>query len=174
MTTDRLRQPLVVCCAAATMLEAAPAHAASEGLNLMPEPTVLVVLLVLFTLLVPVLNALLFRPILRVLDEREQRIDGARRRADDLSRQAERTLQQYETAVREARASAEAERKQSLEHAQRQQAGVVADERSKAEQTLERTRSEVGSALDGARTELQSQARELAREVATRVLGRAL
>jgi len=173
MTTDRLRRPLVVCCAAATMLEAAPAHAA-EGLNLLPEPAVLVALLVLFALLVPVLNAVLFKPILRVLDEREQRIDGARRRAEELTRQAERTLQQYETSVREARTSAEAHRKQTLERAQRQQATVVADERGKAEQTLERTRSEVGSALAGARAELQSQARELAREVAARVLGRAL
>lgn len=173
MTPDRLRRPVVVCCAVATMLQATPAFA-SEGLNLLPTPTVLVTLLVLFALLVPVLNVLLFKPILSVLDEREQRIDGARRRADELARQAERTLQQYETTVRDARTSSDAERKQTLERAQRQQAATVADERGKAEQILERTRNDVASALTAARGDLQSQARELAREVAARVLGRAL
>lgn len=173
MTPDRPRRSLVVCGAAATMLAATPAFAA-EGLNLAPTWSTLATLLLLFVILVPVLNALLFQPILRVLDEREQRIDGARRRADELTRQAEQTLQRYETTVREARAGAEADRKRALEGAQRQQAASVADERSKAEQVLERTRHEVANALAAARGDLQSQARELARDVATRVLGRAL
>lgn len=173
MTPDRLRRPLVVLSAAATMLEATPAFA-SEGLSLLPTPFVLLPLLLLFAALVPILNACLFQPILRVLDEREQRIDGARRRAEDLTRQAERTLAQYETAVRAARASAEADRKETLAQAQRQHATAVADERKNAEELLDRTRSDIARALSSARDELQSQARELARDVAARVLGRAL
>lgn len=173
MTLDRPRRLLVVSGVAATMLIAPPASA-SEGLTLMPTWSTLATLLVLFVILVPILNALLFQPVLHVLDEREQRIDGARRRADELTRQAEETLQRYERTVSEARTSAEAERKQALEDAQRQHAATVAGERGKAEQVLERTRGELTGALDAARSELEAQARELARDVATRVLGRAL
>ncbi|HVP28961.1 MAG TPA: ATP synthase F0 subunit B [Myxococcota bacterium] len=173
MMPDRLRQLPAACGAAAAMLAAAPASA-SEGLNLAPTPNVFLTLIVLFAILVPVLNVLLFKPVLRVLDEREQRIDGARRRAEEMTRKAEATLLKYEGAIQDARAAAEAERKQTLERAQREHAGAVAEERTQAEQTLERARREVMGALAGARGQLQAQSRELARDVASRVLGRAL
>ena len=73
--------------AAFAALVAAPAQAA-DGLVLVPEATLLVVLLVAFTLLVFPVNALVFKPLFRVLALREERIAGARRRALELERDA--------------------------------------------------------------------------------------
>ena len=51
--------------------------AASEGgLEIYPDPLRLLVLLVLLVILVPVLDRLLFKPLLGVLDARAERIEG--------------------------------------------------------------------------------------------------
>lgn len=174
MTLDRLRQLTAASgLVPALLLCAAPARA--EGaLNLAPDPAVLIPLLVLFAILVPVLNALLFQPILRTLEARGARIDGARKRAEALGRDVEQTLAQYSEAVRVARATADEERKQQLAAAQRESANTTGRERSAAESTIERARSEIAAALVGARAQLQGESQTLAREAASRVLGRAL
>ncbi len=174
MTLHRLRQVTPASgLIAATVLSAAPARA--EGaLNLEPNPAVLVPLLVIFAILVPVLNAVLFRPILGILDARTARIDGARKRADALGREVDQTLAQYSEAVRVARANADDERKRELVAAQQQGAETTGRERKAAESTIERAREEIAVALAAARTQLESEARGLAREAASRVLGRAL
>ena len=57
------------------MLAALPAQA-SEQLVLLPDPTVLLVLLVAFVAVIFPLNRLIFQPLLQVMDAREERIDG--------------------------------------------------------------------------------------------------
>lgn len=172
MTLHRLRTPLV---ASGVILLASPRPAVAEGsLNLIPDPWTLGTLLVLFLALVPVLNAVLFQPLLGVLEERERRIEGARQRSEQLARQANETLSRYEASVREARVAAEAARKEALAAAAHDGGATVQAERGRAESTLERARGEIQSALASARTQLRSEAESLAREAATRLLGRAL
>src|SRR5690606_37870075 len=110
----RAQLPLV-----AGLLAATPAHAAEEGLQLVPEPQRLLFLFVLFIVLVPLLNALLFRPLLRVLEERSQRIEGARARAAQLSARAAELVAKHEEAVRQVREVAQRERAQAVEEARR-------------------------------------------------------
>jgi F-type H+-transporting ATPase subunit b len=174
MTLDRLRQVSAMSgFVAAPMLCAAPARA--EGaLNLAPDPAVLVPLLILFAILVPLLNAVLFRPILSTLEARAARIEGARKRAESLGREVEQTLAQYSEAVRIARTQADQERKQQLVAAQRESSDTTVRERTAAESTIDRARQEIAAALVGARAQLEAEAQTLAREAASRVLGRAL
>jgi F-type H+-transporting ATPase subunit b len=155
------------------LLAAAPAHAAG-GLELMPDPMRLVALLVLFLLLVPILNALLFKPLLGVLEERGQRIEGARTRAAKLSAQAAELVSRHEAAVRSVRASANGERMQAIDEARRGHQAALAQARGQAELQIGATRAEVGAALDAARTKLRAEAEPLARDVAQRLLGRSL
>ena len=152
---------------------ALPVQAAGDSLEIFPDERVFY-LIALFILLVFPVNKLLFHPIFRVLDERDARIEGARKRAAQIGAEAEATLGRYRSAVRSAREEAESDRKQVLEEARREQAQLTGSVRSEAEAEINRAREEVAGALDDARSQLREQAQELAREAATRVLGRSL
>jgi F-type H+-transporting ATPase subunit b len=155
------------------LLAALPAQAAGASLEIFPDQRIFY-LIVLFLLLIFPVNKLLFHPIFQVLDERDARIDGARKRAEEVDAEAESTLDRYRSAVRSAREEAEGGRKEVLEQARREQAQLTGSVRSEAEATMNRAREEVAGALQDARSQLRQQAEELAREAATRVLGRSL
>jgi F-type H+-transporting ATPase subunit b len=155
------------------LLGALPAHAAAESLQIFPDQRIFY-LIVLFVLLVFPVNRLLFHPVFRVLEERDARIEGTRKRADEIGAQAEATLARYRSAVRGARDEAESSRKELLEEARREQAQLTGSVRGEAEVEINRAREAVAGALVDARSQLREQAQELAREAAARVLGRSL
>jgi F-type H+-transporting ATPase subunit b len=154
---------------------AAPASAAGDGgLEIFPHLQPLVVLIVFFILLIWPANRLLWRPLLRVLDERRERIAGARALAEKVGAEAQDALASYESAVEHARRGADAERARVLAKARTEQAQVTATARSAAETEMATARAAVAAALERARGDLRSAAQELGREVAARVLGRPL
>jgi F-type H+-transporting ATPase subunit b len=158
--------------AAATLLLPSLAHAAEGGLQIIPDASRLIPLLVLFIVLVPILNALLFKPLLRVLDEREQRIDGARTRATELARQAGELVARHDAAIREARERAHGEHVRLVEAARGEHQTTVGEARKSAETELVAARAAITRVADAARTSLAAEAEQLAREIATRLLGR--
>ena len=157
-----------------SLLFASEAFASEGGLAIFPDPRMLVPLVVFFALLVLPVNALILKPIFRVLDAREEKITGTRQHADRLVAEADEVLQRYEQTVREVRQDAEQDRKQTLEQARAASAATTADVRNESKQEVARAREEVAAALDEARTELRVQSEGLAKEVAARALGRAL
>ena len=156
-------------------LTAAEAAASEQGLELFPDWRFeLPLLVVFFVLLVPVVSRLLLHPVLRVLDARVERTDGARRRAGRLEEQVREAIARYEGAVAETRQSAESSRRELLEQARRRASETIGAARSDAEQEIGRARREVAGASEQARQGLRAQAAELAREAAARVLGRSV
>jgi F-type H+-transporting ATPase subunit b len=159
---------------AATVLVLAPslAHAAEGGLSILPDVKRLVVLLVLFLVLLPILNALLFQPLLRALEARDARIAGARARAADLAQQAATLLARHDDAIRQARERAHAEQVQIVEQARSDHHAAVGAARGEAERQLAEARVEITQAATGVRGSLQAEAESIAREIAARMLGR--
>ena len=156
-------------------LFAGAAVASEGGLVLLPDWTgKLPVLIVLFALLMVPVNAILFKPIFQVLDAREERTTGTRERADKVMKDAEETLAGYERVVREARAESEQARKREAAAAREENATVVDAARAESESHLESARTELAATLEQSRRTLGIDARSLADEVASRVLGRAL
>lgn len=154
-------------------LAAEPALASGE-LVLIPDPKLLLIMLVGFVVLIFPLNALLFKPIFAALDARSDRIQGARTRSGQLEKDADVVLGRYESAIRDARSKAETHRQAQLERAREEQAQLTAAARSEAETELERARSELGQSLESARATLRASAEDLAQSAAEQVLGRAL
>lgn len=154
---------------------AAPRASASEGgLVLVPDPPTLGLLVALFALLVPLVNRLLLTPVLRALEARAERTEGARRRAARLEEQVREIVARFEGSLHDVRQTAEGSRREILDAARRDATARLGEARSQAESELGRVRHEVGSALGDARQGLRAQAEELAREAAARVLGRSL
>jgi F-type H+-transporting ATPase subunit b len=154
---------------------ARPALAAGGGIEILPDWTgLLPILLVLFALLIFPVNRLIFVPLFRVLDEREQRIDGARARALQVDGEAEQVLSRYADAVAQARAEAAGERKTRLDGARAEEKQETSGARAAAEAEIDRARGELDAALEQARRGLRPEAEALAREAAARILGREL
>jgi F-type H+-transporting ATPase subunit b len=154
-------------------LAVSPAARAAEGhtLQIQPHWQQVVPLLVLFVVLVPVLNALLFRPLLDVLEEREKRIEGARVRAAELAREAAALAARHEAALQQAREAAHAEQVRHLEDARSQHQAAVGAARQEAEQQLAAARAEITAAAAVARAALGAETDSLARDIAARLLG---
>ena len=183
----RNRRPVRAALALAAMAFAfaAPAFAAGE-LVLIPDAELfgvfglgdgigmLWVMLAGFVVLIFPLNALMFQPIFRALDERDERIQGARDRSAQLQSEADDVLGRYETAIREARSESESQRQTQLAAARDEQATLTTQARSDAEQELERARGELNRSLEEARTTLRASADDLATAAAEQILGRSL
>lgn len=161
--------------ALAALLVAQGAYASGDELVLMPQLVDrMLPLVALFCLLVIPVNQLIFKPLFRVLDERAERIDGARHRAERLEREADEVLERYERSVQEVREQAEVERRAHLERARAESKNDTGAVRSEADLEIARARRALAESLESTRAALRAEARELAREAAARVLGRAV
>jgi F-type H+-transporting ATPase subunit b len=172
--TDPSRIRCAVAAAAIALLLPSLAAAAEHGLVLVPDPRLLIMLIVGFVLLIPFANALVFKPLLRVLDERDARTAGTRTKADRLEQEAAALLARYEQAVRETREEGERGRRSLLTEVRAEVQREIAAARRDAEGRLETARGEIAASLESARAGLRGQAQDLASQAASQVLGRAL
>lgn len=166
------RPGLLAAALAALLLSAGTAAASEGGIVLWPDLRILPVMIGFFTLLLVLLNSVLFRPLLRTLDLRVERTQGTRARAEKLVASADEILARYEQAVRDVRAESELARRAEIAEARSQTSARTAQVRAEVEQQIERAEREIASALAAARTRLRAQVEPLAREAASRVLGR--
>ena len=167
------RPGLLAATLAALLLTADVASASEGGIVLWPDWfTLLPFMIALFAALIVPVNALLFRPLLRAVDLRVDRTTGTRERAEKLAASADEILAKYEQAVNDVRIEAEQARRAELASARSETAARTAEARAGAEREIERARHEVSAALAEARTQLRAEAEPLAREAASRVLGR--
>ena len=159
---------------ALALLAPGAASAAGHNLVLTPNPALLIALIVLFLVMIAPVNALIIKPLLRVLDEREARTNGTRTKAERLEHEAEAILSRYEQAVRTTREEGERGRRSLLTEVRGEAQRQIAAARRDAEGRLETARGEITASLDNARGALRGQAQDLARQAASQVLGRAL
>jgi F-type H+-transporting ATPase subunit b len=127
---------------------------------------------VLFLILLVVLKPMLFDPMLHLFEERERRIDGAKLLARKIDEKSATALTTYETEMAKARASANAERDKLRGEGLKQESEILARVRAATAQTLEEGRKKMQEEVTRARASLQGEAGSIAKELATRVLGR--
>ena len=134
----------------------------------------LFVVLGLFLLFYVFLRVALFRPVLRLFDEREARIDGAKHEAKDMQERATKALTQYEAFVREARAQGQVEKEALRQEGQRVAREILDEVRREASAEVAKSKAELQAELAVATAAIDREAHALAREAATRLLGRAV
>jgi|ERR1019366_84258 F-type H+-transporting ATPase subunit b len=127
---------------------------------------------VLFAALTLVLKPLLFDPMLKLFEERERRIDGAKMQARKIDERSASALAKYETEMAKARATANAEREKIRAEAVRKEQEILGTVRAAAAQTLEDGKKSALAEAERVRATLKAQSGALARDLAGRVLGR--
>ena len=117
-----------------------------------------------------VLRSFFFRPILKVMAERETRTIGAQKAAEAAQAAATEKIKQYQEALKHAQAKVyqeqEAERKKLLD----ERAAMLKETRTKATEEVGMAKGRVAREVAEAAKEIEVKAVELAREIAGRVL----
>ena len=144
---------------------------AGNSIQLVPDGTLFVHIAIII-LMIFLLNKTLFRPINRVLAERERRTRGGTGEAHDILQRVANSMNRYERTLREARTEGyrllEQERSAALLERQNQLNSLRAEiESSTVEQkNLIRTQTEQ------ARASLEADARRIAADISSQILNR--
>jgi F-type H+-transporting ATPase subunit b len=128
--------------------------------------------LVLFAGLTLVLKPILFDPMLKLFEEREKRIEGAKVHARKIDEKSATALTRYEAEMTKARAAANAERDEIRADALKREQEILASVRAATAKALDDGKRAAHAEAAHARAALKADATSLAREVAARVLGR--
>jgi F-type H+-transporting ATPase subunit b len=126
----------------------------------------------LFVGLILVLKPILFDPLLKLFEEREKRIDGAKLQARKIDEKSATALAKYESEMAKARAAAGTDRDKIRAEAQKREQEILATMRAATSKTLEDGKRAAQIEAEKARVVLKSEAGSMARDLASRVLGR--
>jgi F-type H+-transporting ATPase subunit b len=130
--------------------------------------------LINFLVLLAVLNVLLYKPIRKVIAERQGKIAAAKSRAEGVDQDVQAKMAEYEGRLKEMKSGAADERGALVKEAQAEEATILEAARKEASETLAAIKSRVAQEAAGARTILQEQAKLLSVDICEKVLGRSL
>jgi F-type H+-transporting ATPase subunit b len=137
-------------------------------------PGLLIVQGVIFLLVLWFLNKILFKPILKILRDREERTEGFLNQADQVDEKAEKTLEQYNEKFRQAKKEAlELKRKIILEGAGRREV-VIDKARKEAQGFLEEMRKSIVEEAERTKQTLHQQVDAIGQIIAQKALGRSV
>ncbi len=128
--------------------------------------------LVNFLVLMVLLDRILFRPMLRILEERRERTEGRRRQAERIDAEAEAIWADYQERIRQAKAEADRIRTEIIRRAEAERQKLLAQVAEESEKRLVQIRARIRAEVEEARKALEAEARVLAEGMAERLLGR--
>ncbi len=134
----------------------------------------LIAQLVNFGLLLLLFSVLLYKPLLRVLDERKKRIQEGLEASEEAKRRLAETEQEVARELERARQEGQALVAQAQQISARIQEEARQSARAEAEQLLERARAEIQLERDGAIAQLRREFADLTITAAERVIRRSL
>jgi len=123
-----------------------------------------------FLLLLYLLNRFLFKPVLKLLDERESRIRKGLEDAEAAARDRELAKAEREAALDEARKEAQAMVARANKIAEDSRAEILADAKEQADKVAARAREEITAEKEKAMAELRSTVADLALQAAGRLV----
>jgi F-type H+-transporting ATPase subunit b len=142
----------------------------AESIQLVPDGTLVLHVAIIITM-VFILNAILYKPISRIINEREDRTRGRLGEAREIIQRVEGNLVRYENALRHARAEGYRllEKQQSEASGERQR--KLTTVRKEIEEQLGEQKSVIEAQAEEARTKLVVEARQIAASISSQILG---
>ena len=134
-------------------------------------PTILSVAAAVLVLIL-VLNQFLFKPLRRIIDERERRTNEARAELDEARDVQNRRLDEIEQRLKEARREAYEIREAAQRVGRTRRDELMAEARRQAHLMVDEARQEIAADIETARHDLEAEAERLSQMIADRVVGR--
>ncbi|HST53336.1 MAG TPA: hypothetical protein VLJ61_15095 [Pyrinomonadaceae bacterium] len=143
----------------------------AESIQLVPDGTLVLHILIII-MMVFLLNRILYRPISRVLDERESRTRGRSGEAVEILRRVEESWLRHENSLKQARVESYRLLEQQQSEATGERQRRVLAVREELEERIEEQKKEIRAQADDARITLEGEARRAAASISSQVLRR--
>ena len=143
-------------------------------MHLPPDWGILVALIVSFLVFWFIFGRLFFAPFLKLLSDRERRLQELSERTEQLLREEKAAVEAREAGLAAVRREALQRRETERRSAEAQAAHMIAEARDEAKAALDQVRAGIEQDFEAAAGQLQRLAETLAVELAGRVLGRAM
>lgn len=127
-----------------------------------------------FVVLVLLLKRLAWKPLLRALDEREERMKEQMRKADEAHQEAERRLAEYQAMLDSARREAQELISKGRRSAEATKDEIVRKAQSDSDQIVERAKQEIALEREKALEEIKRTAGELSISIAAKIISKSL
>ncbi len=134
----------------------------------------LVLQFVNFMILMVVLNALLFKPLRAALKARKETIEGSKAKVQDIDEQVQAQIARYEAQLQEARQQGGQERSALRKTGQEEEVRILGEANRSAAERLQTITAQIQDEANSARQALRGETEALAKEIAGKVLGRAV
>ena len=134
----------------------------------------LIIQIIIFLVLMMVLNRVLFRPMLALLEERKKRTEGRREQALVAEDQAKEMWEDYQAKLAEARAKAESVRIELVRQGEAERQRLTDEASEEAKKTVEELKAQVQQQAVKAKEALAAEVDALSKMMAEKILGRAL
>jgi F-type H+-transporting ATPase subunit b len=144
---------------------------AENSIQLVPDGTLFLHIAIILVM-VFVLNATLFKPINRILEEREKRTRGRTGEARDILQRVEEKMAQYENTLREARAEGYRLMEQERTAAMNERQAKLSLVREDINRLVTEQKQSIQTQVEEARATLERDARRLAAEIGAQILNR--
>lgn len=144
---------------------------AGDSIQLVPDGTIFLHIIII-VLMIYILNATLFRPVNKILAERERRMRGGTGEAHDILQRVANSMNRYERSLRDARTEGyrllEQERAKALAERQNQLTAL----RAEIESSTEEQKNLLRTQTEEARVSLEADARKIAADISRQILNR--
>jgi len=127
-----------------------------------------------FLLLIFILNFLLYKPVLKIIEKRNKKIEESDAEVTSLDETIERKIAEYEEEIRQARTAAVAQRNEIEEEGSEQGEVITGKVRDEISKKMEAFKVNMQKEVDEAMGVLRDQTRTIAGEISEKVLGRGI
>ena len=125
-----------------------------------------------FFLLIFILNIVLYKPLLRILDERDKKISETQQKTKDFYEETEKMISAYNEKIQQAKIEAMALKNNAKKEAAEKANIIIEESRKEAERHLLEVKNQITKEIEAARKELEPELDKMAITIAEQVLGR--
>ena len=127
--------------------------------------------IITFILFVFIMNKILYRPILGIMEERKSFIDSNYKIVDENNAKMEELAAEKEAKLNDAKDDARGKYLESIDEFKNQKADIISDAQRVASEEIERSREELKGTSDEAKSALKGSMNELANDIVEKVIG---
>ena len=127
-----------------------------------------------FIVLIFILNILLYKPILKIIDKRNRQLWESDEEVKKLRETVDQRMAEYEEKVRQAKLVAMEEKNSIQQEGSKEGEKIIGEGKSEISRMIEEFQGKLGKEIDEARGILKNRSQKISIEVAEKVLGRSI
>jgi len=127
-----------------------------------------------FLFLIFILNVLLYKPVMGIIEKRKEQVEGSEREIRELNLTIEQKEARYEEKLRLAKNDALEKKKEIVQEGAQVAKGILDGARSEIPRIVEQFEGKIAKEVSEARRVLHEQSENIAKEIAEKVMGRSI